>query len=108
MRYETARQILTEAIYKSSERLVKIKQSGHSANIRKIDDTTSMFSHRGVVGHLSKAWNRMGGWGYQAGNIRVNGEDVGLPVIHGTHKSMNDAIHNAYQHTMWHMSKGKK
>lgn len=97
-----------EFISEGSERLVKIKQSGHSANIRRINDTTSMFSHRGVVGHVSKAWNRMGGWGYQAGNIRVNGKDVGLPVIHGTHKSMNDAIHNAYMHTMHHMSKQEK
>lgn len=98
------RQFMTEG----SERLVKIKQSGHSANIRRINDTTSMFSHRGVVGHVTKAWSRMGGWGYQAGNIRVNGKDVGLSVIHGTHKTMNDAIHNAWQHTMWHMSKDKK
>jgi hypothetical protein len=97
-----------EFISESSERLVKIKQSGHSANIRKINDTTSMFSHRGVVGHVVKAWNRMGGWGYQAGNIRVNGKEVGLPVIHGTHKTMNDAIHNAYMHTTHHMSKEKK
>lgn len=95
-------------ITEGSERLVKIKQSGHSANIRKIDDTSSMFSHRGVVGRVSKAWSRMGGWGYQTGDIRVNGKEVGLPVIHGTHKTMNDAIHNAYMHTMHHMSKEKK
>lgn len=95
-------------ISESNEKFVKIKPSGHGANIRKVNDTTWMFSHRGVVGHVHKAWNRMGGWGYQAGNIRVGGKDVGLPVIHGTHKSMNDAIHNAWQHTAHHMSKEKK
>jgi hypothetical protein len=50
----------------------------------------------------------MGGWGYQAGNIRVNGKDIGLNTIHGTHKTMNDAIHNAYLHTAHHMAKGNK
>jgi len=99
-------QYISEA--SSNERFVKIKQSGHGANIRKIDDTTSMFSHRGIVGHVKKGWSRMGGWGYQAGNIRVGGKDVGLPVIHGTHKSMNDAIHHAYEYTAHHMAKGKK
>jgi hypothetical protein len=99
-------QFLTEA--SSNERYVKIKQSGHGANIRKINDTTSMFSHRGIVGHVVKGWSRMGGWGYQAGNIRVNGKDIGLNTIHGTHKTMNDAIHNAYMHTAHHMAKGNK
>lgn len=95
-------------ISESPARLVKIKQSGHPVNIRKVNDATSMFSHRGIVGHVVKAWNRMGGWGYQAGNILVNGKDVGLPMIHGTYKTMNDAIHNAYMHTMHHMSKQEK
>jgi hypothetical protein len=29
-------------------------------------------------------------------------------MIHGTHKSMNDAIHHAYEYTAYHMAKGKK
>ena len=98
-------QYISEA---AGERFVKIKPSGHGASIRKVNDETSVFSHRGVYGQVSKAWNRMGGWGYQAGNIRVSGKDVGLPTIHGTHKTMNDAIHNAYMHTMHHISKEKK
>lgn len=98
-----------QPISESLEKLpTKVKQSGHAVAIRKVNNTMWMFSHRGIVGHVVKAWNGVRGWGYQAGNIRVNGKDVGLPMIHGTHKTMNDAIHNAYQHTMWHMSKGKK
>jgi hypothetical protein len=98
-------QYISEA---AGERFVKIKPSGHGASIRKINDETSVFSHRGIYGQVNKAWNRMGGWGYQAGNIRMGGKDVGLPIIHGTHKSMNDAIHNAYQHTMHHIAKTKQ
>jgi hypothetical protein len=100
---------LNQFISESSEKLpTKVKQSGHAVAIQKVNNTTWMFKHRGMVGRVVKAWNGVRGWQYRAGNIRVNGKDVGLPVIHGTHKSMNDAIHNAYQHTMWHMSKGKK
>lgn len=98
-------QYISEA---AGERFVKIKPSGHGASIRKVNDETSVFSHRGVYGQVNKAWNRMGGWGYQAGNIRVSGKDVGLPTIHGTHKTMNDAIHNAYMHTMHHIAKTKQ
>jgi hypothetical protein len=97
-----------EFISESNEKYMKIKPSGHGANVRKINQDSWMFSHRGVVGQVNRAWSRMGGWGYQAGNIRVNGKEVGLPVIHGTHKTMNDAIHNAYMHTTHHMSKEKK
>lgn len=95
-------------ISEGKERRVKIKQSGHDAFVQKVGDDKWMFSHRGIVGYVNKAWNRMGGWGYQASHIRVLGKDVGLPNIHGTHKTMNDAIHNAHQHTMWHMSKQEK
>ena len=105
MRYETARQILAEAIYKSSDKRVKIKQSGHDAHIQQVDDNKWVFTHRGIVGYVHKARNRMDGSRYHASHIQVLGKDVGIPVIPGIHKTMNDAIHNAHEHTRSHMSK---
>lgn len=81
----------------------RIKQSRQSAMVIALRRNSWSFIHRGIMGMVMKTQN-----GYQAGNIRVGGKDVGLPMIHGTHKTINDAIHNAWQHTMWHMSKDKK
>jgi hypothetical protein len=82
-----------------------ISQTRQPAMVRKLDVNTWNFTHGGVVGRVRKAWSA-NGWRYLADELRgMNGNILRVPPIQMTHKNLNDAIHHAHQHVMYHGSK---
>ena len=93
----------------SNGRYVKIKPTNLPAYIRKIDNDSWRYNHRGIMGTVRKGWNRMGGAGYVAGNFHdQSGNRLDVPQVYQTHKTMEQAIHHAHEHVTYHMTKGKK
>lgn len=90
--------ITENADKKQRYRYIRLRSG--TAYVEKIDEDKWKFAYNGILGNISKAWSRLGGWGYQAGNFR---DSSGNPIditIHGTEKTLNMAIQHAYEFVM--------